>query len=121
MRRPASFALTALVLGGLAVPGSASTGRPARVLQGSDPSVTAVFPSDRFAGAETRSLRTLKRGEGKVLERGGERVAAYRDVNGAVIMRSATCTHMDAAWILELSLNVASTAIAAPLALTISP
>lgn len=49
---------------------------------------------DRFAGAETRSLRTLKRGEGKILERGGALVAAYRDVNGAVTVRSANCTHM---------------------------
>ena len=34
---------------------------------------------DRFAGAEGRSLRRCARGEGKILELDGERVAAYRD------------------------------------------
>jgi glycine/D-amino acid oxidase-like deaminating enzyme/nitrite reductase/ring-hydroxylating ferredoxin subunit len=49
---------------------------------------------DRFAGAEGRSLRSVKRGEGKVLERNGSKVAAYRDRAGTVTLRSATCTHM---------------------------
>jgi glycine/D-amino acid oxidase-like deaminating enzyme/nitrite reductase/ring-hydroxylating ferredoxin subunit len=49
---------------------------------------------DRFAGAETRSLRSVRRGEGKVVERNGEKVAAYRDPDGAFTVRSATCTHM---------------------------
>ena len=49
---------------------------------------------DRFAGAEARSLRTVKRGEGKVVERNGKKVAAYRDSDGAFTVRSATCTHM---------------------------
>jgi glycine/D-amino acid oxidase-like deaminating enzyme/nitrite reductase/ring-hydroxylating ferredoxin subunit len=49
---------------------------------------------DRFAGAEGRSLRSVKRGEGKVVERNGTKVAAYRDSAGAVTVRSATCTHM---------------------------
>jgi len=49
---------------------------------------------DRFAGAEGRSLRSVKRGEGKILERNGSKVAAYRDPAGAVTLRSATCTHM---------------------------
>jgi glycine/D-amino acid oxidase-like deaminating enzyme/nitrite reductase/ring-hydroxylating ferredoxin subunit len=49
---------------------------------------------DRFAGAEGRSLRLVKRGEGKVIDRKGTNVAAYRDTDGALILRSATCTHM---------------------------
>ena len=49
---------------------------------------------DRFAGAEGRSLRSVKRGEGKVIEHNGEKVAAYRDSHGAVTLRSAACTHM---------------------------
>jgi glycine/D-amino acid oxidase-like deaminating enzyme/nitrite reductase/ring-hydroxylating ferredoxin subunit len=55
---------------------------------------------DRFAGAEGKTLRSLKRGEGKILERGGSRVAAYRGEDGAVVMRSATCTHLgcEVAW-----------------------
>ena len=49
---------------------------------------------DRFAGAEGRSLRSVKRGEGKILERDGSKVAAYRDRAGAVTVRSAVCTHL---------------------------
>jgi glycine/D-amino acid oxidase-like deaminating enzyme/nitrite reductase/ring-hydroxylating ferredoxin subunit len=49
---------------------------------------------DRFAGAEAQSLRAVKRGQGKVIERDGAKVAAYRDPSGAVTLRSAICTHM---------------------------
>jgi len=49
---------------------------------------------DRFAGTESRSLRSVKRGEGRIIERDGTKVAAYRDASGATILRSATCTHM---------------------------
>ena len=47
-----------------------------------------------FAGAGGRSLRAVKRGQGKVIERDGAKVAAYRDDSGATVLRSATCTHM---------------------------
>jgi Rieske Fe-S protein len=55
---------------------------------------------DRFAGAEGRTLRSVKRGQGKILELNGQRVAAYRDENGATSLRSATCTHLgcEVAW-----------------------
>jgi glycine/D-amino acid oxidase-like deaminating enzyme/nitrite reductase/ring-hydroxylating ferredoxin subunit len=49
---------------------------------------------DRFAGVEARSLRAVKRGQGRIIERDGAKVAAYRDPSGAVTLRSATCTHM---------------------------
>jgi glycine/D-amino acid oxidase-like deaminating enzyme/nitrite reductase/ring-hydroxylating ferredoxin subunit len=49
---------------------------------------------DRFAGAEGRSLRAVRRGQGKIIERDGAKVAAYRDPPGALTLRSATCTHM---------------------------
>jgi len=49
---------------------------------------------DRFAGADAQSLRAVKRGEGKIVERNGKKVAAYRDPAGVVTLRSATCTHM---------------------------
>ena len=49
---------------------------------------------DRFAGADTRGLRTVKRGEGRIVDRNGDKIAAYRDSAGAVTMRSAYCTHM---------------------------
>jgi Rieske Fe-S protein len=49
---------------------------------------------DRFAGAAGRSLRQLAPGEGRILELGGRRVAAYRNVEGALSVKSAVCTHM---------------------------
>jgi glycine/D-amino acid oxidase-like deaminating enzyme/nitrite reductase/ring-hydroxylating ferredoxin subunit len=49
---------------------------------------------DRFAGAEARSLRAVKRGTGRVIERNGAQVAAFRDRDGAIVLRSAACTHM---------------------------
>lgn len=49
---------------------------------------------DRFAGAEGKSVRAVKRGQGKILERNGAKVAAYRDADGTVTLRSAICTHM---------------------------
>jgi Rieske Fe-S protein len=52
---------------------------------------------DRFAGAQARSVRAVKRGQGKIIERNGAKVAAYRDEAGAVSLRSATCTHMGCA------------------------
>jgi glycine/D-amino acid oxidase-like deaminating enzyme/nitrite reductase/ring-hydroxylating ferredoxin subunit len=49
---------------------------------------------DRFAGAEGRSLRAVKRGEGKILDLKGERVAAFRDDKGQLTLLSPICTHM---------------------------
>ncbi|MCA1558818.1 MAG: FAD-dependent oxidoreductase [Acidobacteria bacterium] len=49
---------------------------------------------DRFAGAEGKSLRALGRGEGKILELDGKRVAAFRDRAGTVTKLSAICTHL---------------------------
>ncbi len=49
---------------------------------------------DRFAGPETRDLRSVKRGQGKILERHGTKVAAYRDESGATLLKSATCPHL---------------------------
>jgi glycine/D-amino acid oxidase-like deaminating enzyme/nitrite reductase/ring-hydroxylating ferredoxin subunit len=49
---------------------------------------------DRFAGVESRSLRSVKRGQGKLIEHKGAKVAAFRGVNGELMLRSATCTHM---------------------------
>lgn len=52
---------------------------------------------DRFAGPEGRSLRAVRRGEGKLLELDGRRVAAFRDDDGSVTLRLATCTHLGCA------------------------
>jgi Rieske Fe-S protein len=55
---------------------------------------------DRFAGAEGKTLRSVKRGEGKILDRNGSRVAAYRSDDGDVELRSPICTHLgcEVAW-----------------------
>jgi glycine/D-amino acid oxidase-like deaminating enzyme/nitrite reductase/ring-hydroxylating ferredoxin subunit len=49
---------------------------------------------DRFAGAEGRSLRSVRRGQAKIIEHNGEKVAAHRDPAGTLTLLSATCTHM---------------------------
>jgi nitrite reductase/ring-hydroxylating ferredoxin subunit len=49
---------------------------------------------DRFAGAASRSLRSIRRGHGAIIDRDGEKVAAFRDETGATTLRSANCTHM---------------------------
>jgi Rieske Fe-S protein len=49
---------------------------------------------DRFVGAEARSLRTIKRDQGQIVERNGAKIAAYRDPAGVITQRSAVCTHM---------------------------
>ena len=49
---------------------------------------------DRFAGTEGKSLRSVPRGGGKVLDIGGKAVAVSRDARGAVTKTSAVCTHM---------------------------
>jgi glycine/D-amino acid oxidase-like deaminating enzyme/nitrite reductase/ring-hydroxylating ferredoxin subunit len=49
---------------------------------------------DRFAGTEGKSLRAVRRGQGKIIEHQGSKVAAYRGPDGVMSLRSATCTHM---------------------------
>jgi len=49
---------------------------------------------DRFAGPDAQSLRAVKRGHGRIIERRGAKVAAYRGQDGQVMLRSAICTHM---------------------------
>jgi glycine/D-amino acid oxidase-like deaminating enzyme/nitrite reductase/ring-hydroxylating ferredoxin subunit len=43
---------------------------------------------------ELGSLDELKPGEGGIIRRGLHKIAAYRDGNGAVVQRSAACTHL---------------------------
>ena len=49
---------------------------------------------DRFAGTEGKSVRSVPRGGGKVLQVNGKAMAVSRDLRGAVTMTSAACTHM---------------------------
>jgi glycine/D-amino acid oxidase-like deaminating enzyme/nitrite reductase/ring-hydroxylating ferredoxin subunit len=43
---------------------------------------------------DEKSVDEIKPGEGAVLSRGGEKIAAYRDGNGTLHERSARCTHL---------------------------
>lgn len=49
---------------------------------------------DRFVGSEGRSLRAVRRDQGNVIDYRGQSVAAYRDADGRLTLRSAICTHM---------------------------
>ena len=49
---------------------------------------------DRFRSPEGKSLRAVKREEGKILKLGRKKVAVYRDQRGKVKKMSAVCTHM---------------------------
>jgi glycine/D-amino acid oxidase-like deaminating enzyme/nitrite reductase/ring-hydroxylating ferredoxin subunit len=49
---------------------------------------------DRFRSPEGKSLRAVKRGEGKILKLGRKKLAVYRDEQGRVKKMSAVCTHM---------------------------
>jgi len=48
----------------------------------------------RLAGPEVESLSGLAPGEGALVEIGGEKVAAYKDTQGAIHSLSPVCTHM---------------------------
>jgi glycine/D-amino acid oxidase-like deaminating enzyme/nitrite reductase/ring-hydroxylating ferredoxin subunit len=49
---------------------------------------------DRLAGPEGKTLRGLKRNEGKILSLDGRKVAAYRGQDGKVSLCSPVCTHL---------------------------
>ncbi len=49
---------------------------------------------DRFAGASGRSLRSLRRSTGAVVDVDGTAIAAYRNEKGKLITLSPTCTHL---------------------------
>jgi Rieske Fe-S protein len=49
---------------------------------------------DRLIAAEAKSLESLKRGKGAILQTGGKRVAAYRDARGKLNAVSPICPHL---------------------------
>jgi Rieske Fe-S protein len=49
---------------------------------------------DWVSSAQGESLQELKKNEGKILNLDGKKVAAYRDENGKVTLRSPVCTHL---------------------------
>jgi glycine/D-amino acid oxidase-like deaminating enzyme/nitrite reductase/ring-hydroxylating ferredoxin subunit len=57
--------------------------------------VKSTVPYTRWVtGGEVGSVDEIAPGEGGILRRGLQMVAAYRDPSGAVIERSAVCTHL---------------------------
>jgi glycine/D-amino acid oxidase-like deaminating enzyme/nitrite reductase/ring-hydroxylating ferredoxin subunit len=48
----------------------------------------------RWAGEERRSLSALKPDQGTIVDQDGVKIAAYRRLNGSLVLRSAICTHM---------------------------
>jgi glycine/D-amino acid oxidase-like deaminating enzyme/nitrite reductase/ring-hydroxylating ferredoxin subunit len=49
---------------------------------------------DWLGGSEGKTLRVLKKGQGKILHLDGRKVAAFRDEHGAVTLCSPVCTHL---------------------------
>lgn len=49
---------------------------------------------DWLAGAEGKTLGAVKKGQGKILQLEGKKVAAYRDDAGTVSLCSPVCTHL---------------------------
>lgn len=49
---------------------------------------------DWLGGAEAKSLKAIKRIQGKILHLEGKKVAAYRDAQGEVSLCSPVCTHL---------------------------
>ncbi|HEU4701138.1 MAG TPA: FAD-dependent oxidoreductase [Conexibacter sp.] len=56
--------------------------------------VGARFVGDRLRRADPRPIENLRRGEGAIVERDGERIAAARDEQGTLHAVSARCTHL---------------------------
>ena len=48
----------------------------------------------RLRAPDGKSLRAIKRGQGKILKLGGKKLAVYRDEHGRVKKMSPVCTHM---------------------------
>jgi glycine/D-amino acid oxidase-like deaminating enzyme/nitrite reductase/ring-hydroxylating ferredoxin subunit len=49
---------------------------------------------DRLSAAEGKSVRNVRRGEGKILKLDGRRLAVYRDLKGKTTTLSPVCTHL---------------------------
>jgi glycine/D-amino acid oxidase-like deaminating enzyme/nitrite reductase/ring-hydroxylating ferredoxin subunit len=56
--------------------------------------VAAHFVGDRLKGADAPDLAHVRPGEGKLVRRGGETLAVYRDEAGGLRACSAVCTHL---------------------------
>lgn len=57
--------------------------------------VAAQYLKDIPWKSEVGELEEIKIGEGKILDKDGHKLAAYRTLEGEFIIHSAACTHMD--------------------------
>jgi len=55
--------------------------------------VAATFVKDRVTLPKIQDLSEVRAGEGRVVEIGGEKVAAYREESGTLRVVSPVCTH----------------------------
>jgi nitrite reductase/ring-hydroxylating ferredoxin subunit len=56
--------------------------------------VAGRFVGDRIARPDARSLDEVQPGEGRLVRRGADKVAAYRHEDGTLDVVSSTCTHL---------------------------
>jgi glycine/D-amino acid oxidase-like deaminating enzyme/nitrite reductase/ring-hydroxylating ferredoxin subunit len=56
--------------------------------------VALRFVGDRLTKPGTRSIDSLRPGEGDIVRHDGEKVAAYRDEDGSLVAVSTRCTHL---------------------------
>jgi Rieske Fe-S protein len=57
--------------------------------------VVAQYLKDIPGNVDAKDVSEIKPGEGKVIQSGGEKIAAYRDHQDKLHLCSAVCTHMD--------------------------
>jgi glycine/D-amino acid oxidase-like deaminating enzyme/nitrite reductase/ring-hydroxylating ferredoxin subunit len=57
--------------------------------------VLGQYLKDIPGNVDVKDVDEIKKGEGKVIQSNGEKIAAYRDDNNKLHLCSAVCTHMD--------------------------
>jgi glycine/D-amino acid oxidase-like deaminating enzyme/nitrite reductase/ring-hydroxylating ferredoxin subunit len=68
--------------------------RPIEEFAKENADVALRYAKDYVTLGDVRSEADIPRGEGRILRLGLKKVAAYRDTDGQVHMRSAACTHL---------------------------
>ena len=68
--------------------------RPIEEFAKENADVALRYAKDYVTLGDVASEAEIPRGEGRILRLGLKKVAAYRDANGDVHMRSAACTHL---------------------------
>ena len=56
--------------------------------------VAVQYAKGFLAPGEVKSVDEIAPGEGRIVRRGGKKIAAYRDESGTLIEKSAVCTHL---------------------------